>query len=562
MIEDIQIRDLGVIQDAELSFSTGFTVLTGETGAGKTMVLTALGLLLGERSDSGSIRAGATQTSVSGSWRLPENHEVLVRAQEAGALVDDGVLLLGRTVSADGRSKAVAGGRQVPVGLLSEIGSQLVVVHGQSDQIRLKSQAAQREALDQFSGAEQTELLNNYQIAFKAWRDAVGRLADARSGKEKLAIERAELTEALEFLEKLDPKPNEDVELQELAQRLTHTEQLRAAVNLAHDLLHSDDFDNPDAISQIGKARKALESAINYDSSLEPDLEQLREISQQLNEVTANLSSYLVSVEGDSRLSLDDIQERRSQISLAMRRFGPTLDEVISYQQQAVSRLVQLDSGSESVETLAAQAAERELEVRELANAISSNRNAAAKDLAEQVSEELVALAMAGSKLKVTVEQTTELTSFGQDSVSFLLESYAGAEARPIAKAASGGELSRIMLAIEVVLSESETAATFIFDEIDAGVGGAAAIEVGKRLAKLAKRAQVIVVTHLAQVAAFADQHLAVVKNQAGSFTASDVKNLSGAERQAELARMLSGLTQSQSAQQHAEELLEIARSL
>lgn len=559
MIEEIQISNLGVIKNAELNFAAGFTVLTGETGAGKTMVLTALGLLLGERSDAGAVRAGASQTSVSGTWRLAEGHFAISRVEEAGGLVDEGVLLIGRTVSADGKSKAIAGGRQVPVGLLGEIGAELVVVHGQSDQIRLKSAAAQRAALDQFAGSEHQALLVNYQKLFQSWREIQRKLADLQAGKEMLAREKAELAEALEFLERLNPKPNEDVELQELAQKLTHTEQLRSSVGLAHDLLQSEDFDSVDAIEQIGKARKALESAANFDSSLNAEVQALRDLGQQLGEVVSNLSGYLSSIEAEGQLSLDEIQQRRSELSLAMRRFGPTLDEVIRYQESAAKRLTELGGGEQSADKLHSELASAELELENLARKITAGRNAAAEKLASRVSSELAALAMPNSKLHVLVEVANELGSFGQDNVSFLLEPYSGAEPRPISKAASGGELSRIMLALEVVLSESQSAVTFIFDEIDAGVGGAAAIEVGKRLAELAKRAQVIVVTHLAQVAAFANNHLVVVKNTGGEFTSSDIRSLVGQDRAAELARMLSGLQDSESAQLHAKELLNMA---
>ncbi|MFN4847816.1 MAG: DNA repair protein RecN [Rhodoluna sp.] len=559
MIEEIQISDLGVIKNAELVFSPGFTVLTGETGAGKTMVLTALGLLLGERSDSAFIRAGAAQTNVTGAWRISSEHPAATRIEEAGGLVDDGQILLGRTVSADGRSKAVAGGRQIPVGLLSEIGSELVVVHGQSDQIRLKSQTAQREALDKFAGAEHQGLLIQYQALFNLWREIQRKLNDAQSGKEKIALEKSELTEALEFLGKLNPKQNEDVELQELAQRLTHTEALRNAVGMAHDLLQNDDFEISDAVEQIGKARKALESAVNYDASLENDAQALRDLSQQLSEIVANLSSYLASIEGDGKLDIDQIQERRSELSLAMRRYGPTLEDVITFQENAKIRLAQLSGGEESIEKLQSELSLRQEQLQDLAERISVSRKAAAEQLASRVSAELSALAMADATLKVNVESTGELGTSGADNVSFLLQPYTGAEARPIAKSASGGELSRIMLALEVVLSESETAVTFIFDEVDAGVGGAAAIEVGKRLAALAKSAQVIVVTHLAQVAAFANNHLVVIKSAAGEVTASDIRSVTGSDRATELARMLSGLQDSASAQSHANELLSMA---
>jgi len=560
MIEDIQIKDLGVIQDAQLSFDPGLTVLTGETGAGKTMVLTALGLLLGQRSDSGTVRAGCSQALVSGSWTLAAGHASIELAEEAGALVESGNLLLSRSVSSDGKSKAYAGGRQVPVGILAELGEHLVVVHGQSDQIRLKSTAAQREALDRFAGAEHLTLLAEYLKAYQAWQLAKSRLEEAKTGTEKLAQEREMLQEAVEYLSKLDIKPNEDIELQEMAARLTHTEQLRASVSLAHDLLLTDSYDASDAMGQIGAARKAIESAANYDPSLQTKADNLRLISQQLNEVVIELSAYLTEIESESSMSLDDIQERRSEITLALKRFGPNVDAVLSFLKNSQERLLVIGSGNQSIEVLEDQLQEASNEVLKLSQRLTENRILAATSLSNRVTAELKNLAMADSVLHVNVEPD-EISQYGADSVSFLLESYVGAEPRPIGKAASGGELSRIMLALEVVLSESNSAATFIFDEVDAGVGGAAAIEVGKRLAMLAKNAQVIVVTHLAQVAAFADKHLQVVKSNNAGFTSSDVKDLQGDQRSTELARMLSGLQDSDSARNHAVELLELAKN-
>ncbi|NBR54367.1 MAG: DNA repair protein RecN [Micrococcales bacterium] len=560
MIEDIQIKDLGVIQDAQLHFHSGLTVLTGETGAGKTMVLTALGLLLGERSDAGTVRSGAMQASVTGSWMLPDHHIALTTAEQAGAFLDENSLLLTRNVSSDGRSKAFAGGRQVPVGLLNEIGQQLVVVHGQSEQIRLKSTTAQREALDRFAGVDHLEVLTNYTKSFQAWQLAQRRLSDAKSGTENLEREKSMLEDAVDYLTKLDPKTNEDVELQELAARLTHTEQLRTAVSLAHDALLTDSFESADAIGQIGVARKALESAAGVDQSLQEKADNLKLISQQINEVVIELSSYLTEIESENGMSLDEIQERRSELGIAMKRYGPSLDEVLDYLSTAKTRLNEIGSGSQSIEELEKEVAATLSEVKSLAEQVSKNRIKAANELELRVTGELKNLAMAGSRMHVVVSGD-ELTPFGSDSISFLLESYEGAEPRPIGKSASGGELSRIMLALEVVLAESHSAATFIFDEVDAGVGGAAAIEVGKRLAMLAKNAQVIVVTHLAQVAAFADKHLQVVKTSNAGFTSSDVKELQGEDQSTELARMLAGLQDSDSAREHALELLDLAKN-
>jgi len=561
VIEDIRIADLGVISEAELTFDKGLTVLTGETGAGKTMVLTALGLLLGDRSDSGAIRSGAGQSTVEGRWRLDATNPTLNKAEDAGALIADGELLLARSVSSDGRSKAVIGGRSVPVGLLSEIGEELVVVHGQADQIRLKSLAAQKIALDKFAGAKHLELLGEYANYFSAWKQAQSTLEDIQTNLLARAKQVEDLTQSLEELDKLAAKPNEDVELAELAKKLTHSADLRAAVGLAHDALLNDNFDAIDATSLIGKARKALENAASHDAALETQASALRQIGEDLNDIAAELSGYLTSLESDSPMTLDEIQERRSALNSALRRYGPTIEDLQTFQETAQAKLAELDVSSERIASLEAEVAALHKQAKSCADQISINRTQAASDLAKRVSQELVALAMAGSKLHVLVEKTEHFGPTGFDSVSFLLESYSGAEPRPLGKGASGGELSRIMLALEVVLAETDSTPTFIFDEVDAGVGGAAAIEVGRRLAKLAKNAQVIVVTHLAQVAAFADRHLTVVKSSEAGFTSSDVRVLDENARSEELARMLSGLSDSETARTHAKELRDLAKN-
>jgi DNA repair protein RecN (Recombination protein N) len=561
MIEDISIRDLGVISEAKLNFHPGLTVLTGETGAGKTMVLTALGLLLGARADSGMIRAGSAQAVLEGRWKLALDNPAIAKAEDAGALVEDGELLVLRSVGNDSRSKAAIGGRSAPVGLLTELGEHLVVVHGQSDQIRLKSQVAQRVALDRFAGSEHQELLANYLESFNSWRSAKAQLDEILKIDSTRAAQIEELKEALTLLEKLAISPNEDVELADLAKRLTHTEELRVAVGLAHDALQTDSFDGVDALGLVGKARKSIESASTNDSSLEPLASKLNDIVESLNEASVELAGYLSSLEAENGMSIDEIQARRSEITSALRRFGPTIEDLIEYEKTAQQKLLDLDSSTERIEELSERVNQLEAIARAQAERLSQNRTRAAKELALRVTSELVALAMSGSKFHVEIEKTDSLTQSGLDNASFLLESYAGAEPRPLGKGASGGELSRIMLAIEVILAESDSAPTFIFDEVDAGVGGAAAIEVGRRLAQLAKKAQVIVVTHLAQVAAFADQHLAIIKTSDAMFTASDVRVLDQSARAEELARMLSGLSDSETARSHALELVELAKN-
>jgi DNA repair protein RecN (Recombination protein N) len=556
MIEEIYIRDLGVIQEARLPFGKGLTVITGETGAGKTMVLSALGLLLGERADTATIRRGQDQAFVEGRWLIAEGSPVVERVRDAGSDVEQGELILNRSISNEGRSRASVSGRSAPVGLLNELGEMLVVVHGQSDQIRLKSAVAQREALDQFGGAELAAALAAYQSTYKAWRDLTQRLEDLKASLDARAAEAEELRNAVDELEKLDARAGEDLELAEKAERLNNLEILRAAAALAHEALSSEGFgDSPDALGLIGQARRSLEQVSNHDAELGRLAELLKEVSVQLADASGEISSYLASLDLEGAGEINLIQDRRASLTAAMRKYGPTLDEVIAYRATASDRLLELDSSSETVDQLGVEYEALSASLKAQADSLSALRVSAASRLAELVTAELKELAMGGASLVVEVGYADAYGSHGQDSVTIQLSSYPGAEPRPLGKGASGGELSRIMLAIEVVLAETQQAPTFIFDEVDAGVGGAAAIEVGRRLAMLAQRAQVIVVTHLAQVAAYANSHLRVLKTSSVEFTATDVVELDGQSRVEELARMLSGLSDSQSGLAHAAEL-------
>ena len=560
MIEEILIRDLGVISEAKLEFGPGLTVLTGETGAGKTMVLNALGLLLGERSDSSAIRKGQEQAFVEGRWLLADS--AVSRIRELGIELEDAELLVNRSVSAEGRSRAALSGKSVPVGILSEIGEQLVVVHGQSDQIRLRSAAAQREALDQFAGVELAKVMTEYTSVYANWKQAATRLSEITTQLEARSREADQIRSAVEELTSLDPKPGEDIELAEKALKLTHLEELRIAATAAHNQLSSEGFDDSsDAITLIGKARRALEAVSEHDPELAALAQQLKEIGFSLNETSASISGYLASLDSEGGQELERVQQRRADLTSAMRKYGPTLEEVISYFENSGARLLELDSSDKEIQELTALEQSLGKQATSLAKTITELRNKAASALAKSVTGELAALAMTGASLEVTVSQGSELGANGADQVAILLSAYPGAEPRPLGKGASGGELSRIMLAIEVVLAGSELAPTFIFDEVDAGVGGAAATEVGKRLATLAQNAQVIVVTHLPQVAAFATRHLRVLKSVSDQYTSTDVVRLEGEAVVEELARMLSGLSESESGKTHAKELLELAKA-
>jgi DNA repair protein RecN (Recombination protein N) len=564
VIEEISIRDLGVIGEARLPLGPGFTALTGETGAGKTMVVTALGLVLGERADAAAVRLGSTQAVVDGYWEGDESGVVADRVRDAGGDLDTtsagrAQLILSRSVSSEGRSRATVGGRTAPVGVLGEIGAQLVVVHGQSEQIRLRSASAQREALDRFAGAALATVLGDYQEVFRRWQTVQGELDVLIAERDRRAREAEELRLAMDEIEAVAPRRGEDVELAERSERLSNLEGLRLAAAEAQEAVSAQFADDAtDALARVDAARRALDRVAGHDHALTPIVASLAETSFALSEISSQLSHYLGSLDADGARELEDIHERRAALAALGRRYGPSLDEVIDYLETGSSRLLELDSDADRILELGAEVESDRRRVDELAAELSALRRAAAERLAADVTAELGALAMPDARLTIELERR-ELGLTGGDAVSILLQPHAGSEPRPLARGASGGELSRVMLAIEVVLASSSPVPTFVFDEVDAGVGGASATEIGRRLARLAETSQVIVVTHLAQVAAFSTNHLVVEKGSDGSVTESNVRPVHGEERAAEMARLLSGSPDSEAALVHARELLDNA---
>jgi DNA repair protein RecN (Recombination protein N) len=569
VIEEISIRGLGVIGEARLPLGPGFTALTGETGAGKTMVVTALGLLLGERADTSAIRSGSSAAVVEGHWSVDAGGSVAERVRDAGGDLDAipnshlAGLLLSRSVSQEGRSRAVVGGRAAPVGVLNEIGQQLVVVHGQSDQVRLRSATAQREALDRFAGAELGSVLSQYQEVYRRWQATQGELDVLIAESDRRSREAEELRLAMTEIEDAAPQRGEDVELADRADRLTNLEDLRLAAAQAQELVSSQSNDESrDVLGLLDTARRVLERVADHDTELAPITQALADATIVVSEISSQLSRYLGGLDSDGGRELEAVQDRRAALATLVRKYGPALDDVIDYLDTGSGRLLELDNDTDRIDALRASVDVDRGHVIELASRLSDVRRGYAIRLSERVTAELSALAMANAVLTVDVESRGDYTLTGKDQVSFLLQPHSGSEPRPLGRGASGGELSRLMLAIEVVIAATDPVPTFIFDEVDAGVGGASAIEIGKRLARLAQTAQVIVVTHLAQVAAFANNHLSVVKDSEGAVTVSSVKQLDGDERIAEMARLLSGLPDSESGLVHARELIETARSL
>lgn len=558
MIEEMRLRDLGVIAEATLPIGPGFTAITGETGAGKTMVVTGLGLLLGQRADSSAVRAGASQATVDGVWIVPEDGVVAERVREAGGDVEPigggrAELYVGRSISSEGRGRASVGGRAAPAGVLADLADSLVVVHGQSDQLRLRSAAAQRDALDRFGGEPVQTARAEYRQAYEHWRALDRELSQLVDDRDTRAREAEELRAQLAEIEQAAPQPGEDAELATRAERLANAEELRLAAASAHDAL-SGDGDTPDAGMLLADARRALERV--HDPVLEELGAQVAELGYRTADVAAALAGYLADLDESGPHELAAVEERRAVLATLVRAHG-SLDAAIDLLDTGSARLAELDDDTDRIERLTSERDAAASVVDSAANALTAARTEAAARLAEAVTAELRALAMPDARLEVAVTPGTASAS-GRDDVAILLAPHPGAEPRPVSRGASGGELSRVMLAIEVVIAAVDPVPTFVFDEVDAGIGGAAAIEVGRRLARLAQTSQVIAVTHLAQVAAFAANHLTVVKASDGSVTASDVRRLEGAEREAEMARLLSGMPDSDAALTHARELLSL----
>ncbi|MGH3211565.1 MAG: DNA repair protein RecN [Trebonia sp.] len=628
MLEEVRITGLGVINDALLELSPGFTALTGETGAGKTMVVTGLGLLFGGRADPTRVRPGAQRASVEGRLRTDARGKVAQQVEEAGGDLDeDGTLVLTRTVSGEGRSRAFAGGRSVPVSLLTYLSDDLVAVHGQSDQQQLLKAGRQRESLDKYAGGVLAEVLADYQRAYGRHRKVLDQLTTLTTQARARVAEARELRAGLEDIEKLNPAAGEEAALRADEERLANADSLHAAATTAHEALLGDPTAGDagvDAVTLLGHARRALDAVRRHDAEIDGVATRLSDAAYLVSEVAGELASYIQGIDADpARLAA--VQDRRAALARVIRLYGPggvnaqingapvrlepagppsgaqddpaadgtgpggdapagadagaaaeggsaagpdgllpaqepdDIAYVLEWARLAADRVNDLDNDDDTIAALTAEEAELAAQVADLAGRLTRLRAEAGERFAADVTAELTALAMPHARISVALTALSEPGPHGADDVEIRLASNPGAPALPLHKGASGGELSRVMLAIEVVFAGADPVPTFVFDEVDAGVGGKAAVEIGRRLAKLARLAQVIVVTHLPQVAAFADNHLVVAKSSDGSITSTSVIRLDHEARVRELSRMLAGLEDSEFGQAHAAELLAMA---
>ncbi|TDB89316.1 DNA repair protein RecN [Actinomadura sp. KC216] len=564
MVDEVRIEGLGVIDEAVLDLSPGFNVVTGETGAGKTMVVTSLGLMFGGRADPQRVRPGADRATVEGRIIVDPGGRVVERVEEAGGELDDGALIVTRSVSAEGRSRAFLGGRSVPVNVLINLADDLVAVHGQSDQQRLLQASRQRGALDRYAGGALTKPMRAYTAAYQRHRQVTALLDELTTRARERAQEAEMLRFGLEEIEKVDPKEGEEADLAAEEERLGHADALRGAADTAHEALLGDPsaaIEAANVTSLLGQARNALDAVRDHDPELAGLADRLAEAGYLVNDVGTDLAAYAESVDADpARLAV--VQERRAELTALIRKYGgtdATAAEVLEWARRSAARLTELEGDDDRIEELRAEHAELTERLAAEAGELTEVRTRAAERFSDAVTEELTALAMPHARVSVTVTPTGEYGPHGVDEVEVRLAPHPGSKPLPLHKGASGGELSRVMLAIEVVFAGADPVPTFVFDEVDAGVGGKAAVEIGRRLARLARNAQVIVVTHLPQVAAFADRHLLVEKSDDGTVTSSGVTALDQEGRVRELSRMLAGLEDSELGRAHAEELLAMA---
>ncbi|GAA3516444.1 DNA repair protein RecN [Corynebacterium pilbarense] len=567
MLAEIAISNLGVISHASSELSPGLTVLTGETGAGKTMVVTGLRLLTGGRADASRVRTGANSAVVEGAFGtqgLPDEVREAIDAIAAGAGAEpdeNGEYLVSRSVKASGRSSAHLGGRKVPAATLSELAGHLLTIHGQNDQLRLMAPEQQLAALDRFDPAIQTKL-DAYREAYTAWRSAAKELKERTEKRLELAQEVDRLQFAIDEIDAVAPQAGEDEELVATINRLQDVDALREAAETALVAIDGADAvggvggEEEPASDLIGRAQAALEGA--SDQELRDLGARLGEVAGVLSDVSAELGSYTSGLPSDPE-ELERYLQRQQEIKGLTRKYAPDAAGVVAWRDKAGARLAKIDTSEGAVEKLKAKVAELERAMTKHAAALTKARTKAAGKLGEAVTEELHGLAMPKAQLTVNVTQA-QYGRDGADAVEILLAPNSALEPKPLATSASGGELSRVMLALEVILSESSSGATLVFDEVDAGVGGRAAVEIGRRLARLARGNQVIVVTHLPQVAAYADTHLHVSKDIGDVAVTSGVAALQTEERIEELARMMAGMDDSDTGRAHAAELFERAQ--
>ena len=565
MIEELRIQGIGVIDEARLQFSPGLNVITGETGAGKTMILSGLDLLRGARAESGQLRDSSQGAEVDAVVTVDDEHRAtLAQAlDEIAVPFDDDAVIIRRTAAPQGKSRAHVAGRPVPLSSLANVWQALIAVHGQADQARLRDAAWPREVVDRFGGSELAKKFHAYQLTFNELQDVRREFQELQASAHERERSAALLRLGIAEIDEVAPEVGEDQALDAEAEVLAHAGALRDAALAARSILTGagDDIDPHAVLTGLAQARESLDSVGDVDQRLAALATRMVTATSEVADIDAELGEYLRSLDADPQRQAW-VEERRSKLYALRKSFGSTIEDVLRWRAESAEQVTAADNSGERIEELRRRESELVSDIREHAGALSQQRCRAAEELMLAVQTELRALAMPDAQVVIDVQpRLDEPRTHGADEISVSLIPHPGASPRPIGKGASGGELSRLALAFEVALAGDSPVPTMVFDEVDAGIGGAVAVEVGRRLARLASRVQVIVVTHLPQVAAFADRHLVVTKGTDGAVTTATVRETEGDERVKELVRMLSGLEESSTGAAHARELLDVAAS-
>jgi len=571
MINDLRIQNIGVIEDVSLEMSAGFTVLTGETGAGKTMILTAFQMVIGEKVDNNLVRANEKTAVVEAFIQVPNDKNIHARLEELDIAIEDGGTQLSRTIAREGRGKIILGGRSVPSATLEEITQSSITIHGQGDQVLLNKPNYQRELIDQFAGQEHLKMLQNYQELYAKYVETRKRLEELNKAGSQNALKISQLQESLKELTEANLEIDEEITITERINLINNSEDIFESLALADKLLNGGEDSSGSISSQINSARKALDAAAAKSDRIASLRDQISNLEAEISNVASDVNRDLSSLDRDPA-TIDKLESRRALIKKMLTKYGPTSKDALANIQIFQNQLLDIEDLPAAIENV-------EKEIKTILNELSikaqilhDTRIGSALNISKAIEKELTSLSIPNAKFQVSVEtnedpQGLKITIAGKDhlllfdnhgvnQISFEFSANPGQPLRPITKVASGGEMSRIMLAVELVFSQNVAAKTMIFDEVDAGIGGAAAIEVGKRLKALAQHHQIVVVTHLPQVAAFADKHLKVEKSATGNVTTSSVTELDPNARVTEIARMMAGIEDSVSALEHARELL------
>ena len=576
MINDLRIQNIGVIEDVSLEMSNGFTVLTGETGAGKTMILTAFQMIIGEKVDSSLVRANEKSALVEAFIKVPRDKELRQRLEELDVAIEDDGTQISRTIAREGRGKIILGGRSVPSATLEEITQSSITIHGQGDQVLLNKSSFQRQLLDQFAGDEHLANLVKYQDLYSKYIETKKKLEELKKAGGQNALRIAQLQESVKELNDAQLEVDEEVSITERINLINNSEDIFESLALADKLLNGAEDGTTSVTSQLNQARKALDTAAAKSERISSLRDQISNLEIEVSTLARDVNRDLASLDRDPA-TIDKLESRRALIKKLLTKYGPTSKDALENIKKFTEELATIEDLPSAIESVEKEIQMQLSELAIRAQKIHDSRVDSSTKISLAIEKELKSLSMPNADFKVRIETSEDqaglkikvdknethlhFDNYGVDQISFEFSANPGQPLRPISKVASGGEMSRIMLAIELVFSKSGASKTMIFDEVDAGIGGAAAIEVGKRLKALAKNHQIVVVTHLPQVAAFADKHLKVEKSASGNITTSSVIELNSGARVTEIARMMAGIQDSASALEHARELLGMSQS-